>query len=311
MLRPGDTVALLALSSPARSSAEVDAAVTVLESFQWNVRRGSSLTARRDYLAGTDALRVADFHRALGDPAVRGIFFLRGGYGSGRLLPDLDLRAAKRERKLIAGFSDLTSLLNALDRAGLATLHMATMASHFVERPLQGESRALFHRAVAGAEPLGGVRDWPGANLEVRSGASRSSMLRGRLLGGNLEVFCTLLGTRWMPKPNGRILFLEEVHEKPYAIDRSLTHLRNAGYLDALAGIVFGQFTDCEPPAPGRWNAREAILEALRRVRIPVLFGVPSGHGHASGPIPFGVEAELHSGRKPDLVFLESFATAD
>lgn len=303
-LREGDTVALLALSSPARDPEEVAAARAVLEGFGWNVRLGSTLRLNRDYLAGAAAQRAADLARAVADPKVRALFFLRGGYGSAQLLGLADFRAIARRRLLVAGFSDLTTILNALDAAGLATLHVPTLASHFLAKAPTEAERTHFAQLVS--DRTGG-----GWSLQERTGGFHVEVLgrgtaRGALLGGNLEVFHCLAGTDHLPDPTGRILFLEDVNEAPYAIDRSLTHLRAIGYLDALAGIAFGQFTACESKGRYRWSALEAAREATRGLRMPILWGLPAGHGYPSFALPFGVPCVLDC-RRGDLVFEEGF----
>jgi len=305
MLREGDRVALLALSSPAKSPREVDKAVHALEAYGLSVIRGKSLTLARDYIAGTAAERIQDVTRAMSYDDLAGIFFLRGGYGSAQLLTGIDFEEIARRRILVGGFSDLTSILNACVSANLCALHVPTMASHFVAHPPTSEVDRTFRALTFGSKPLGSIREKTGG---PRLETLRSGSAKGLLIGGNLTVFTTLIGTPWMPSPKGKILFIEEVGETPYRIDRMLTHLRNCGYLGRLSGIVLGQFTDCGHPKAGRWSWLEAVDEALKGLEIPTVFGLPSGHGHPSFPLPVGVHCEM-STRTGDIVFLESFAS--
>jgi muramoyltetrapeptide carboxypeptidase len=235
MLREGDRVALLALSSPAKSPREVDKAVHALEGYGLSVIRGKSLTLARDYIAGTAAERIQDVTRAMAHDDLAGIFFLRGGYGSAQLLAGIDFEEIARRRILVGGFSDLTSILNACVSANLCALHVPTMASHFVAHPPTSDVDRTFRALAFGSKPVGSIREQSGG---PRLQTLRPGSAKGRLIGGNLTVFTTLIGTPWMPAPRGKILFLEEVGETPYRIDRMLTHLRNCGYLGQLAGIV-------------------------------------------------------------------------
>ncbi len=290
-IREGDTVALLALSSPAKAETEVEGARAVLESWGLRVRMGRSLRLRRDYLAGTARERAADLALAIADPRVRGLFFIRGGYGAAQAMPLLDLPAIVRRRLLVAGFSDLTILLNALAARGLATLHAPTLASHFVNAKASPELEGTMRRLIAGEDRR---IEWRAARPEPL--LNRGGRASGTLLGGNLTVFCSMVGTPWLPRPDGAILLLEEIHESPYRVDRMLTHLRNAGYLGRLAGIALGDFTDCDGNAMGRWNWREGVAEALRGLRVPVLAGLPVGHDKVSLPVWVGGGADLPPG---------------
>lgn len=306
MLRPGDHVALLALSSPAKSPEEVDSAVRALEGYGLRVHRGASLTLSRDYLAGSAAERTRDVARALKHKDMRGLFFLRGGYGSAQLLGGIDFEEIARRQILVAGFSDLTSILNACVRAKIASLHLPTMASHFVAHPPTARVDRAFRALAFGEEPLGSLRDVSAAPAFE---AIHPGSAKGVLVGGNLTVFTTLIGTPWMPNPKGKILFLEEVGETPYRIDRMLTHLRNCGYLEKLSGIVLGQFTNCRHQKPERWTWRRAVEEALAGLRVPTITGLPCGHGHPSFPLPLGVRCSFSS-KEGDLYFGEKLVIA-
>jgi len=304
-LRKGDLVALLALSSPAKSAREVEKAAQVLEGYGLCVLRGKSLGLARDYIAGSASQRLRDLDHALSHEGLRGVFFLRGGYGSAQLLGGMEFRQIARRRILIAGFSDLTSVLNGCLANGLCALHVPTLASHFVATPPNEEMDRAFNALAFGTAPLGSLRGWSSA---FRVQGLQSGTASGRLIGGNLTVFTTLIGTPWLPEPRGRILFLEDVGETPYRIDRMMTHLRNTGYLSQLSGILLGQFTECGAPKPGRWTWLEAIDEALRGLRIPTAYGLPCGHGHPSLPLPLGVRCAF-STRTGELEITESFAS--
>ncbi|MDX2175950.1 MAG: LD-carboxypeptidase [Candidatus Sumerlaeia bacterium] len=289
-LPPGSTVALLAMSSPAREERDVPAACALLESWGYRVRPGASLGWIDDYLAGTPEDRARELADTLADPAVDGVLFLRGGSGAGQLLARFDTRALARG-KCLGGYSDLTALLNTLAMHGGSAWHLPTTAALATPEKATPATVDAARRALAG-ELAGGysLRRLTGGFAAERPVPGNA---RGRLLGGNLTVFTTLLGTRHLPDPEGAILFLEDINEPPYRIDRMLTHLGNAGYLDRLAGFAFGGFTACDPPKPGGRTALEAALYALRGRPLPVIAGLPAGHDATSFPLPIGAVAEI------------------
>jgi muramoyltetrapeptide carboxypeptidase len=233
-----------------------------------------------EFLAASDARRLADVHAAFADPDVDAVLALRGGYGCTRLLDRLDAALLRRHPKLLIGYSDLTALHALLDREGIASLHAPMPASDWGLPGSAADTDALFDRLARGwrrGEAIG--RAEPHA-------LSRGGRARGRLIGGNLAVFTALLGTPFLPDCRGALLFLEDISEEPYRVDRMLTQLRSAGVLDAVAGLVLGSFTGAETP--------EAVLaDQLARFGPPVLAGWPSGHGQPNRPLPLGLLAEM------------------
>jgi muramoyltetrapeptide carboxypeptidase len=285
-LEPGDRVALLAPAGPARGPEELDACRAALEALGLRVVPGRAITHRADYLAGEDRARADDLNRAWNDCRIRGIFCVRGGYGSGRLMPLLDWDAARRHPKLFAGFSDLTSLLNGLlARANVMALHAPTVATAYVNDPVSAASRAWLGDLAFGRRDGRDLAPWLGAR-ETRWIVP--GPIRGRLVGGNLTVFCTLLGTRALPSPRGKVLFLEDIGEEPYRLDRCLNHLRQTDYLARVNGVILGQFTRCHSRHAGRSGCDEVLDRCLRDLGVPVLAGVPCGHGRHTGSFWIG-----------------------
>ncbi|MBI5153987.1 LD-carboxypeptidase [Candidatus Poribacteria bacterium] len=307
VLRNGDCVALLAPAGPARSPEEVESVREALRQLGFRVRLGKSVLKRSDYLAGSDADRARDLNRAWADPAIRAVFCLRGGYGSGRLLSLLDFDALSRSPKLFAGFSDLTSLHGAiLRRCGVATLHGPTAVSAFVGRKVTPAAARTFEWLAGATDALGSYAQamkWTDP-VTIRKGKAA-----GRLVGGNLTVFCTLLGTPFLPKPQGKILFLEDVGEEPYRLDRMLNHLRQAGYLAQLQGILLGKFSRCHSRHPGREAPGVVLERCLRDFPIPVLANFPAGHCRHHASLPLGCRVELDADNG-DVVALESLCVA-
>ncbi len=233
-----------------------------------------------DFLAAPDDVRLADVHRAFGDPAFDAVLALRGGSGSIRLLDRLDLGRLAGSGKLLVGYSDLTVLHALRTRAGIASLHAPMPASDWGLPGAQADTDALFDVLARGWR-RGDVIGQAAPHALSHGGGAR-----GRLIGGNLAMFCALLGTPFLPEVDGALLFLEDISEAPYRVDRMLSQLRLAGVLDRIAGLVLGSFSGAEAP--------DAVLaDHLVSLRRPVLAGWPSGHGQPNRPLPLGVMAEL------------------
>ncbi|WIT13617.1 LD-carboxypeptidase [Paucibacter sediminis] len=245
---------------------------------------GCAGPAQLGHLAAADAQRLADLHAAFADPEVDAVLCLRGGYGCIRLLDGLDLALLKRHPKPLIGYSDITSLHGALDRLGLPAWHAPMPASDWIDKGPSGldDARRLAAQLQRGLR-TGDVlapEDLPAHPL------SQGERARGRLIGGNLSVLVSSLGTRWMPDARGAILFLEDIAEDPYRVDRYLAQLRLAGVLDAAAGFLIGSFSDAEAP--------DAVLaDYLPQLGKPILAGWPSGHCCPNLPLPLGVPLTL------------------
>jgi muramoyltetrapeptide carboxypeptidase len=242
--------------------------------------------ARHGYLAGADELRAADLNTAFADPEVRGIICTRGGYGAQRVVDAIDMAAVRRDPKVVAGFSDITALQFALWRgARLAGVHGPGAAWRDERTSLR--SAESLHAALTTTEPVTVAAD----PTEETFGVRVPGQARGTLLGGNLCLIAASLGTRDMPDLTGAILLVEDVQEPPYKVDRMLTHLRRAGALDGVAGVAVGQFTDC---ADG-WDTTvvDVLTDRLGDLGVPVLGGLPIGHGPHQLTVPVGTSAAL------------------
>lgn len=302
-LRPGDLVGLVA---PAGSTKDAQAAAAkgqaALEKLGFRVGVGASvLSARYGYLAAPDELRASDINAFFADPEVDGIVCLKGGYGTPRILDRLDYGAVAANPKLLIGYSDITGLHLAFDRyAGYPTVHgpMAlSMASGW-----DGYSRDSWLRAVTSDRPLGELPHPDGAAVEGLVGGKA----RGRLIGGNLSLVAALCGTPYELRPEGAIVFLEDVGEEPYRVDRMLNQLRLAGVFDRCEAVALGGWTDCDPEDPDRsLSLREVFMDQLAASGKPLLAGLAAGHCSPTMSLPFGVMAELDAdaGR---LVILEA-----
>jgi muramoyltetrapeptide carboxypeptidase len=284
-IRRGDVVGVVAPSG-AIDEARLGAGIAVLEAIGLRVVTGEAVLARRGYLAGPDAARGADLQRMLDDPGIRAIFCARGGFGSQRLVPALDLTTLRRQPKPVVGYSDATALLIALARADLVGVH-GPMVAVDLARGLTARSLAHLDRVLSDPGYL-----WD-AEVPV---AIRPGRATGRLLGGTLSVLVTTFGTPYEPHLDGAIVFLEDVHEWPYRLDRLLTQLRQSGKLDRAAGVVFGTMETCR--TLDGVTALDVIREVFADAAYPVGLGVPAGHSSANAGVenlalPLGVQVEL------------------
>ena len=234
------------------------------------------------YLAAGDAERAQQVRDAFADPGVRAIFAVRGGYGAARLHHLVDIKSVIAEPKIFVGFSDVTILLNRLvQEAGIVAYHGPMVA---VDLPRLGAAeRERFRRFLFGEEGW-----WDGSVREVWRGGEAE----GPLLGGCLSVLVTTLGTPYEIETEGAVLFLEDVAEKPYRIDRMLNHMKHAGKLDGVRGIVLGPMLDCDG-GEGSRILREIFLDVLSDVDVPIVYGIEAGHGTANVVLPFGCRVRL------------------
>lgn len=292
MIKPSRLVGgdLVALVSPAGASeaGRIAATVSALEGWGLRVRLGTHARGRHSFFAGTDDERLADLDDALRDPAVRGVFCMRGGYGMQRIVDRVDFGAVRADPKMVMGFSDITALHAALwTEAGLVTVHGPT-AGQFDRGPASLTVRAA-RRAVTRSEPVTVTADPAEPGYALRT----EGVAEGTLLGGNLALLAATVGTRHALDTTGAILLLEEVNEEPFRVDRMLVHLSRAGWLDGLRGIALGQFTGCVGGDRNHPVILDVLRDRLTLLGIPVLGGLPIGHGAEQVAVGLGVPARL------------------
>lgn len=300
-LASGDTIGLIAPSSNTWEDQEIHFAMDILRSFGFNVKPGKYLFERHGYLAGIDKQRAADLNAMFADNNVDGIICLRGGYGSPRILPDIDYALIADNPKVFLGYSDVTALLNAIyARSGLMTFHGPIAKQNFSDYTLENFKKVLFNPEAnielatpPFFEPAEGHAEKDNRLTVISPGKAT-----GRLIGGNLSLMVKLIGSPYEPDYKGKILFLEDVEEAPYRIDGMLTHLRLAQHLNDLAGIVFGKCTQCEATNANSLSVEHVLQDRLSDLGIPVLSGVMIGHIDDMATIPLGALATLDATNK-------------
>lgn len=286
-VRPGDTVRLVSPSGPT-SRDRVAAGIAMLESWGLRVEVPDHVFDSYGYLAGSDAVRVAEFNAALRDPNVRAIMCTRGGYGASRIVDNIDFEAAAADPKPVAGYSDITAILNALYvHCGITGVHGPVMTTFAAERaPATAEA---FRRALMSPHPAILAKRETETAVPLTKG---TTAVTGTLLGGNLSLMVDAVGTSNCPDYRGAIVFCEEVNEEPYRIDRIWTQLRRSGALDGVSGFALGQFTSC---VDDDWDTDvlDMLRDRLNDFDVPILGGLPFGHGDDPLTVPFGTEATL------------------
>jgi muramoyltetrapeptide carboxypeptidase len=298
-LAPGDRLAVVAPASPFIRE-EFDRGIEEIRRLGFEPVYDDTVFARQRYVAGSPALRAAAIHAAWRDPAIAGLIGVRGGYGSAQLLPLLDRDEAIRACKPFVGYSDLTAMLTFLTlNCSLVSFHGPMLAGR-LGRGLEGYDPDSFLRALCRREPMGELAP---AGLE----AVRPGEAAGMLLGGTLTQLLASLGTpAAFAPPSGYVLFLDEVGERPYRLDRMVTQLQQTGLLALASAVVIGELPKCDEPT-GDPTARAVMAELFADFAGPVLIGFPSGHTVMPAmTLPFGVQARVVADARPRLIIEES-----
>ena len=294
-LQPGDTIGLITPSGAIYERAPFEQTQQALQALGFRVREAPNVRARYGHMAGTPAQRASDIHTLFADPGIAGILAITGGSGANRVLPLLDYGLIAANPKFLGGFSDLTALISAVHvKTGLVTFHSPLGRSawnsftvdHFKAVAMQAQAHLLRNTLVHGDDLVPSE----GLTTTLRGGTAR-----GRLLGGNLAVLTSLAGTPYMPSLDGAILFLEDVNEYVYRVDRMLSTLMLGGALQGVAGVVLGGFTNCMPSEGsfGTLTLDEVFDDYFGALGVPVYRGAQFGHVARKFTLPLGVMAEM------------------
>jgi len=285
-LKPGSKIGLLAPASSFNQEA-FERGCERLRQMGYEPVYFPELFARDLYFAGSAERRVEDLNNLLQRADIAALICVRGGYGSNYLLEKLDFELFARHPKIFLGCSDITSLLTAVnDRTGLVTFHGPMVAKDIADGTFD---------TLSWGYALGGANDWEVSTAGVE--VLRAGRARARLYGGCLSMLAASLGTPFEIRAEGTILFIEDVGEKPFRIDRMLMQLHMAGTLKGVRGFVFGEMLDCRPPAGESYTLQDVIMRVLRPYNVPVVYGLKSGHVSSGNiTLPIGVEVELSAG---------------
>lgn len=301
-LKMGDTIGLIGPSGAIRTEGGLEKAIKVLEEQGFKVVVGESCSQKYGYLSGKDDVRAEDINRMFRDPDIDGIFCVRGGYGTPRILDKIDYQAVRENPKLFIGYSDITAIHIALNHlCDLLTIHGPMAASDMIF-DFDDFSKESYLRAVTCTDPLGVLENPEGYEIKTLV----PGKARGKIVGGNLMLIATTLGTPFEIDTRGKILLLEDIGEYTYCIDRMLTQLRLAGKLQDCEGIVLGDFKDCVPEYEEYGlTLLEIFQDIIAPVNKPTIYNFMAGHCKTKITVPLGVECCL-DGDKGILEVTES-----
>ncbi len=294
-LHSGDTIALIAPASTPQTSEKISKSVRYFEQLGYRVILGKHIENERGYLAGTDRERLDDLHRMIGDKKVKAIFFVRGGYGSIRLLPYIDYDLIKRNPKIIVGYSDATALFHAIyKKTGLQSLFFGPMPGVDIWNGFDAFAEECMWRSLTSNKAYG---ELPSLKSEIKLfGKNKFGAVDGRMFGGNLTVFSSIMGTPYIPSQKDHILFIEDVGEAPYRIDRYLAQLKAAGILDMAKAILLGQFTECDSEKEKPSLSTEQVFkDFFSKLNIPILLNLPFGHIPRQWTVPLGAKMKIET----------------
>jgi muramoyltetrapeptide carboxypeptidase len=307
-LNPGDTIGIIAPASAPPDPKAIERAVEVVEKLGFQPRLAPNVRKRWGFLAGSDRERASDLMKMFSARDVKGILCVRGGYGAARLLPLLDYQTIRRDPKVFIGYSDITSLHCAfLVKSDLVSFHGPMLNSDLNKEDCPRFTVESLLKSVMQATPAGSLRD---GSKSKDARVIRRGTASGPLIGGNLCLLCTTLGTPYQPSFRGKILFFEDLEEAPFRFDRMLTHLLNAGVLQQVVGVAVGVNKDCHDPNAKktkeyRQTLEDVLAERLLPLKVPIVSGLPFGHVPVNATLPIGIRATL-DGNRGDLLITES-----
>ncbi|MBL7816175.1 MAG: LD-carboxypeptidase [Saprospiraceae bacterium] len=305
-LKQGDTLGVIAPSS-ALPPHVIERAINNLEGLGFKLKLGKNCRNQNGYLAGTDAERLEDLHWAFSDPEVDAIWCIRGGYGATRLLPHIDYKLIKKNPKIFIGYSDITALHIAIfQQTGLVTFHGPVGTSEYTDYTKQHTLNVLMNPTPQYKIELSAENLAKESNL-FKPEVISAGKCRGKLIGGNLSLLSAMDGTPYaMQNLKGKILFIEDIDERPYRVDRMLVQLLQSHNLKELAGIALGVFEGCNPKKDeNSLSLMACFKDLLGHLGIPIYYGLSFGHIAHQFTLPVGIEAELNT-EGGTLTLLES-----
>ena len=286
-LKSGDTVAITSPAGAVWDDTQVETFTTILKSFGFTVIHGKTLTEKFGYFAGTDELRANEINELFANKNVKGIFCMKGGWGCARLLDKIDYALIEKNPKVLIGFSDITALLIAITtKTGLITFHGPVGNSGWNDF-----TKSVFTNVTMSSKTFQFPENPSSESTPVMINPGKAS---GELVGGNLTVLSSLVGSGYVPDWKNKILFLEEVKEEPYSIDRMLTQLKLSGVLNSINGFVFGKCAKCLAEEPLKsFTFHEVLTQHIQPLGIPAFYGAMIGHIENKLTVPLGIKASM------------------
>lgn len=304
MIRPkalkiGDKIGLIGASSPAKQE-RIEPSIKAMEDLGFEVTLGESCKGYHGFLSGSDEMRAKDINQMFKDKSIKGIFALRGGYGAARLLDMLDYNMIKKNPKVFAGYSDVTALHNVFnEKCKLITFH-TPMASTEFYKGVDDYTMDYFKKNIFSEEPLGILKNPEGQEIKTLA----PGKAKGKLVGGNLSLVVSSMGTPYELNTKGKILFLEDVGEYPYKIDRMLLQLKQCGKFKDAAGIILGAWTDCKAnEGDNSLTLMEVFEELILPENKPTIYSLACGHCMPTMSIPLGAKVKI-DGDKSEIIVL-------
>ncbi len=294
-LKPGDVIGIISPASSPDDLTKINSGVQYLEKLGYRVEIGKNVGSNNGYLAGSDDQRLTDLHDMFKNKNISAVFSIRGGYGSGRLLDKIDYRLIRNNPKIFVGYSDINALQSAIfTKTGLITFAGPMVAVDFHDE-VSTFTEEVFWKTITSNKKIGKLQN-PRREKFYLLNKGRAS---GRILGGNLTIFNSLLGTEYLPNLKGAILLLEDINEAPYRIDRMLNQLRLAKIFKQIGGIILGHFVDCveQDPTKKSFTLNEIIIEYFQNIKLPVLYNIKHGHVKDNITIPYGLKCVLNATR--------------
>ncbi len=294
-LKKGDLVGLIAPATNVADPADIQKAKEIIELLGLKMKLGKNVLSGSGYKTRTRQERADDINSMFADPSVKAIFCLRGGYGSASILDLVDYELIRNNPKLFCGFSDITALHIAIRKySGLITLHSPVMLSPFEGSTLENFRRILFGNSISVIE---NPKEKSGSREKYPILTINSGVAQGELVGGNLTLICSLLGTPYEIETGGKILFIEDTGESPYKIHRMLTQLRLAGKFGKLNGMMIGACNDCGSSGSPIWDGTqtEIYYDFFSEYDFPVFYGLMAGHRGEQLTLPLGINVEINS----------------
>ena len=294
-LQPGDVIGIISPASSPDDLLKINNGVQYLEKLGYRVEVGKNVGMQEGYFAGSDEQRLTDLHDMFRNKNVKAIFSVRGGYGSGRLLDKIDYKLIRSNPKIFVGYSDINALqLAFLNKTGLITFAgpMVAVDLHEEVSPFTEE---IFWRTITSNKKIGKLQNPRGEKIFVLN----KGRGEGRLIGGNLSILCSLMGTDYLPKFNGTILLLEDINEAPYRIDRMFNQLKLSKIFKQIKGLVLGRFVDCyeTDPAKNSFTLNEVVMDYFQNLKLPLMYNVKHGHIKENITIPYGIKCVVNASR--------------